>query len=62
MDTFVVRVYRSGQETSPGDERLRGIVEEIATGFQATFHDAEELLTILGGRQREHLTDTPELR
>jgi hypothetical protein len=50
MDTFVVRVYRSGgQEGLPDDDRLRGVVEEISTGVHATFRDAKELLSILAG-------------
>jgi hypothetical protein len=52
MDTFVVRVYRLGQQMQPDDDRLRGVVEEISTGFQATFHDAHELLSILRRPQR----------
>lgn len=47
MRTFVVRVYRSGQDSVPHDDRLRGVVEEISTGRQATFHDAKQLLSIL---------------
>jgi hypothetical protein len=47
MDTFVVRVYRSGQDSVPDDGRLRGVVEEVSTGFQATFHDGKQLLSIL---------------
>ncbi len=61
MQTFVVRVYRSGENTLPDGERLRGVVEEIATGFQATFQDARELLAILGRQQRANVTDAPEL-
>lgn len=57
MDTFVVRVYRSGDQAPPAGDRLRGVVQEIATGFQATFQDAGELLTILGRRQCENATD-----
>ena len=52
MDTFVVRVYRpGGMDGLPDDGRLRGVVEEISTGFHATFHDARELLSILAGLQ-----------
>lgn len=47
MDTFVVRVYRSGRDVSPEDDRMRGVVDEISTGLQATFHDTEELLALL---------------
>jgi hypothetical protein len=47
METFVVRVYRSGQDSVPDDGRLRGVVEEISTGSQVTFHDDNELLSIL---------------
>jgi hypothetical protein len=47
METFVVRVYRSRQDSGPDDDCLRGVVEEISTGRQATFHDAAELLSIL---------------
>ncbi len=47
MDTFVVRVYRSGQDTPPGDDSMRGVVDEVSTGIKATFHDATELVAIL---------------
>jgi hypothetical protein len=47
MDTFVVRVYRSGQDSPLDDARLKGVVEEVSTGFQATFQDTKELLSIL---------------
>ena len=47
MDTFVVRVYRSGQELSHDDDQLRGVVDEVSTGVRITFHDAPELLAIL---------------
>lgn len=60
METFVVRVYRSGHEPPPDHVRLRGVVEQIATGFQATFRDGKELLTILDRGQRENLADTPK--
>jgi hypothetical protein len=53
MDTFVVRVYRSEPGHEFDTDRLRGVVDEIATGLQATFHDAGELLSILQGRERE---------
>jgi hypothetical protein len=52
MDTFVVRLYRSGPDTSPGDDALRGVVDEVSTGIKATFHDATELVEIL---RRERL-------
>jgi hypothetical protein len=47
MDTFVVRVYRSGHDIPPGDDPLRGVVDEVSSGIKATFHDATELLAIL---------------
>lgn len=53
MDTFVVRVYRSGQKSLPDDEHLRGVVEEISTGSQATFHDTTQLLSILSRGQHK---------
>ncbi len=62
MDTFVVRVYRSGQETLSDDAHLRGVVEEISTGAKATFHDTRELLSILGRQQREQPEVSPGAR
>jgi hypothetical protein len=47
METFVVRVYRPGRDAPSEDDRLRGVVEQISTGRQATFHDTSELLAIL---------------
>lgn len=51
MVTFVIRVYTPGPDAHPDDDGLRGIVEEISTGLQATFHDATQLLSILNRRQ-----------
>jgi len=53
MDTFVVRVYRSEWDSVPEDGRLRGVVEEVATGLEATFHDTRELLSILSRPQHD---------
>ena len=47
MDTFVVRVYRSEQDSHADSDRLRGVVEEVSTGSQATFRDTTQLLAIL---------------
>jgi len=62
MDTFVVRVYRSKQDAVPDDPRLRGVVEEVATGVHATFHDATELLSILRRPQHERPEVSPGVR
>jgi hypothetical protein len=59
MDTFVVRVYRSGRDAHPDANRLRGVVEEISTGLQATFHDATQLLSILCSRRRDEPEASP---
>jgi hypothetical protein len=47
MDTFVVRVYRTGRDVLPDDDQLRGVVDEVSTGLQAAFHDTSELVAIL---------------
>ena len=57
MDTFVVRGYRSGADAD--DDRLRGIVEDITSGLTATFHDTNELLSILHREQREQPEVSP---
>ena len=59
MDTFVVRVYSSGQQ-APDDECLRGIVEETLTGLHTTFHDTDELLSILRRQQRAQPGVSPQ--
>lgn len=53
METFVVRVYRTEQDGLPDDGRLRGVVEAIGSGSQATFHDIAELQSILRGRPHQ---------
>jgi hypothetical protein len=45
MDTFVVRIRPSGR-SEPG---LRGVVDEVASGFRTTFCSADELIVILMG-------------
>jgi hypothetical protein len=52
MQTFVVRTYVPGRDDDQDDGRLRGVVEEVATGFRATFHDTSELMSILHRRRR----------
>ena len=60
MQTFVVRVYRSAQDEPPDDDRLRGVVEEIATRSQATFHSSAELMSILRqGATRDEAASPP---
>jgi hypothetical protein len=59
MDTFVVRVYRSEEGTAPDDDRLRGVVEDISSGFHATFHDSDQLLAILRRAQHEKAEGPP---
>ncbi|HZU40752.1 MAG TPA: hypothetical protein VE992_06855 [Solirubrobacteraceae bacterium] len=62
MHTFVVRVYRSERDIVPEDACVRGVVEEVATGFQATFHDVYELLAILRRPQRDRPERSPGAR
>jgi hypothetical protein len=43
MHTFVVRIYRSGED----DAGVRGVVDDVASGLTSTFRTPEELLKIL---------------
>lgn len=52
MQTFVVRTYTAGRDAVQDTGRLRGVVEEVSTGFRATFRDTSELLSILHGRRK----------
>lgn len=52
MQTFVVRAYTPGRGNDHDDGRLRGVVEEVSTGFRATFHDTSELVSILHRRRQ----------
>jgi hypothetical protein len=45
MDTFVVRIRPSG----PSESGLRGVVDEVASGFRSTFRSSDELIVILMG-------------
>jgi hypothetical protein len=50
MRTFIVRLMEdAGGGHTPGavSPRLRGVVDEVATGLRATFRDDTELLTAL---------------
>jgi len=52
MDTFVVRVYRREPRTEPARRShdqvaVTGIVENTTTGARTTFHDTEQLWTVL---------------
>jgi len=48
--TFIIRLQEdtgdSGR-TGPVGRRLRGVVEEVATGLRATFRNDQELVTAL---------------
>ena len=50
MRTFIVRLQQdatgSGQPAA-ANPRLRGVVDEVATGMRATFRNDRELLTAL---------------
>jgi hypothetical protein len=58
MDTFVVRLYSERPEDRP--VCLRGVVEEIATGYRATFRGSAELLAILRRPHHETRAVPPE--
>jgi hypothetical protein len=47
--TFIVRIRETGDGGDRGatNPRLRGVVDEVATGLRATFRDAQELITAL---------------
>jgi len=48
--TFIVRLVTeasSGSPGGPGDPRLRGVVDEVATGMRTTFRDDQELVAAL---------------
>ncbi|MGH8775649.1 MAG: hypothetical protein ACRDWI_10880 [Jiangellaceae bacterium] len=44
MDTFVVRVFPSGEADTPV---LRGVVSRVASGACVTFHSVDELVAFL---------------
>jgi len=48
--TFIVRVREArdgGDWGGAANPRLRGVVDEVATGLRATFRDAQELIAAL---------------
>lgn len=49
MKTFVVRVFEDvGSDSASADTpRLRGVVDEVATGLRATFRSELELVAAL---------------
>ncbi|HEX9065047.1 MAG TPA: hypothetical protein VF843_08050 [Streptosporangiaceae bacterium] len=51
MRTFIVRLAEDASECRPGGgtgrPRLRGVVDEVATGQRTTFRDDQELVTAL---------------
>lgn len=57
METFVVRAWRAAAEdrvdVDGGDDRLRGVVEHIASGESIPFRDAAELVSFLVGQAHE---------
>ena len=51
MRTFIVRLREDpgGTDRGAAAPRLRGVVDEVATGLRATFRDERELVTALIG-------------
>ena len=50
MRTFIVRLQEDaggGRQPGAAAPRLRGVVDEVATGLRATFRNDSELLTAL---------------
>lgn len=49
MRTFIVRLQEdtAGRRPDAAAPRLRGFVDEVASGLRATFRDEQELLTAL---------------
>ncbi len=50
MRTFIVRLQEEaggGGATGAAARRLRGVVDEVATGLRATFRNDQELVTAL---------------
>jgi hypothetical protein len=47
--TFIVRLQEAGASTGAAQPapRLRGVVDEVATGLRATFRNEQELVTAL---------------
>jgi hypothetical protein len=48
--TFIIRIHKDtgdSDRTSAVGPRLRGVVDEVATGLQATFRNDYELVTAL---------------
>jgi hypothetical protein len=67
MRTFIVRLVQDASGTSqPGARRprLRGVVDEVATGSRTTFRDDQELVAALSAalstRTRDQASDPPE--
>lgn len=53
-ESFIVRVYRQGRRPGPegrahDQATLTGVVEIVDRGERRSFHDIEELWTILAG-------------
>lgn len=48
MRTFIVRLLQDASSgPGPAGPRLRGVVDEVATGLRTTFRDDTELVTAL---------------
>ncbi len=50
MRTFIVRLIQDASGTSQDAAvrtRLRGVVDEVATGLRTTFRDDQELVAVL---------------
>ncbi len=50
MQTFVVRVWAASTSPADAEDRLRGVVQHVATGRSETFTDDGELLEFLRER------------
>lgn len=62
METFLVRLWVASTPGDAPDAPLRGIVEQVRTGFRREFVGVEELATALGGAEVEPHAAPPALR
>jgi hypothetical protein len=62
--TFIVRLQHDGGGVDRHDAelpRLRGVMEEVATGLRVTFRSEAELLTALTAALAADTPDTPRM-
>lgn len=53
MESYIVRIYKSGEYINDEAEIIRGVIEDPSTGLKIGFESIEDLWAIMGSSPRK---------